>query len=51
MLTVSQILVIALIIIAAIVAAGLMLKKNMWKWIITYWCVLTLKNLADYLKL
>ena len=38
----SQILVFALMGIAAVVAAGLMRKKNMWKWIIAYWVVLTL---------
>lgn len=50
MMTVSQILVLGLIGIAAWVAIGLMRKKNMWRWIILYWVVLTLKNAADYLK-
>ena len=50
MMTVSQILVLFLIGIAALVAVGLMRKKNMWRWIILYWVVLTAKNLADYLK-
>lgn len=49
MVTVSQILVLCLIGIAAWVAIGLMRKKNMWKWIILYWVVLTAKNLADYM--
>ena len=50
MMTVSQILVLCLIGIAAWVAVGLMRNKNMWRWIILYWVVLTLKNAADYLK-
>lgn len=50
MMTVSQILVLCLIGIAALVAVGLMRKKNMWKWIILYWVVLTMKNLADFMK-
>ena len=50
MMTVSQVLVLCLIGIAARVAVGLMRKKNMWRWIILYWVVLTLKNAADYLK-
>lgn len=44
---VSQILVAILIVIAAIVAGGLMLSRNMWAWIIAYWIVLLLKNAAD----
>ena len=48
---VSQILIIVLILIAATVAVGLMRKQNMWKWIIAYWIVLTLKNVSDFLKL
>ena len=36
MWTVSQILVLCLIGIAAWVAVGLMRKRNMWKWIILY---------------
>ena len=51
MLTVSQFLVILLALDAAWVCAGLCQRKNMWKWIIVYWLVLTLKNLADFLKI
>lgn len=50
-MTASQIFIFVLILIAAIVACGLMRKKNMWKWIIAYWVVLTIKNLCDALKL
>lgn len=50
MMTVSQVLVLCLIGIAAWVAVGLARKKVMWKWIILYWVVLTAKNAADYLK-
>ena len=51
MLTVSQGLVILLMLDAAWVCAGLARKKNMWKWIVLYWAILTLKNLADFLKI
>ena len=44
MLTISQILVLCLIAIAEWVAVGLMQKKVMWKWIVLYWAVLTVKN-------
>lgn len=50
-MTASQIFIFVLIIIAAIVAIGLIQKQNMWKWIIAYWVVLTVKNLCDLLKL
>lgn len=43
---VDQLFVLALALIAAKVAVGLAQKKNMWKSIITYWLVLTAKNLA-----
>lgn len=49
MWTVSQILVLCLILIAGWVAVGLARKKVMWKWIVLYWVVLTLKNAADFL--
>lgn len=49
--TASQVLVLCLCLIAAIVAIGLGMKKNMWKFIILYWVTLTLKNLADLLKI
>lgn len=51
MITVSQCLIVLLIIIAARVAIGLMYKCNMWRWIIAYWVVLTLKNLADFIRI
>lgn len=45
----SQALICMLAIIAALVAYGLYRKKVMWKWIVLYWCVLTLKNIVDML--
>ena len=45
----SQILIIVLAVIAAIVAAGLYKKRNMWPWIIAYWITLTIKNIIDYI--
>lgn len=42
-------LVIILAAIAGIVLYGLVKKRNMWVWIIAYWAVLTLKNIADFI--
>ena len=42
-------LVIVLAAIAGIVLYGLVKKRNMWIWIIAYWAVLTLKNIADFI--
>ena len=42
-------LVIILAAIAGIVLYGLAKKRNMWVWIIAYWTVLTLKNIADFI--
>lgn len=42
-------LVIILAAIAGIVLYGLAKKRNMWVWIIAYWAVLTLKNIADFI--
>ena len=43
----SACLVILLAVIAAVVLAGLIAGRNMWAFIIAYWAVLTIKNLAD----
>jgi len=48
---VSQILVFLLMADAAWVASGLTGKKNMWKWIVAYWVILTIKNFADLLAI
>lgn len=45
---VSQVFVFGLMAVAAIVAAGLARKKNMWRWIVTYWVLLTMKNAVDF---
>ena len=42
-------LVIVLAAIAGVVLYGLIKKHNMWGWIIAYWAVLTLKNIADFI--
>lgn len=47
----SQMLVVALIVIAAIVAVMLMCGVSAWLVIILYWVVLTGKNACDYLAL
>jgi len=44
---ISAMLVIALAIIAAIVAVGLMKKKRIQWFIVLYWIVLTVKNTVD----
>ena len=45
----SQIMVFLLMADALIVVIGLFRKRNMWKWIITYWVLLTIKNFIDFL--
>jgi len=42
-------LIIALALIAAVVATGLIMGWSMWAWIIIYWLTLTIKNVVDYL--
>ncbi|MBR4442537.1 MAG: hypothetical protein IKS52_04625 [Clostridia bacterium] len=46
---ISQTLVFLLMLDAAWVAIGLARKKNMWKWIVLYWLILTVKNAVDAL--
>lgn len=43
----SQALIFALIIIAAVVAVTLAARKSAWILIIVYWVVLTIKNIVD----
>lgn len=45
----TNLLIIFLAVIAAVVACGLYRKRNMWHWILLYWIVLTIKNLLDYI--
>lgn len=47
---VSQIMVFLLCADAAYVSVGLLKKRNMWKWIILYWILLTCKNLVDFIS-
>ena len=42
-------LVLALMVIAAIVLVGLYRRRNMWKWIVAYWAVLTIRNMVSLL--
>lgn len=44
----TNLLIILLAILAAYVAYGLYHKQNMWKWIVAYWTVLTVKNVVDF---
>lgn len=41
--------IIALAVIAAVVATGLIAGYSMWAWIVAYWLVLTTKNILDYI--
>lgn len=47
MITLGQLLIFFLMLDAAIVAGGLLRKKNMWVWICLYWIILTAKNFVD----
>lgn len=42
-------LVLALMVIAAVVLAGLARRRNMWRWIVAYWAVLTIRNMVSLL--
>lgn len=44
MQTLDTALVLALMLIAAVVLAGLVRRRNMWRWIVAYWAVLTVRN-------
>ena len=44
---ITQLLIFLLMADAAYVAYGLMRKRNMWKLIVLYWVILTVKNLVD----
>ena len=46
----SQFLILLLMLDAAWVANGLVNHRDMWKWIVLYWVILTLKNLVDWMK-
>ena len=43
----TQVLIFALMLDAAIVWAGLEKKRNMWAFIVVYWAILTMKNAWD----
>ena len=43
-------LTIALAVLAAIVATGLIAGLQMWPWIVLYWCAVTAKNALDALR-
>lgn len=46
---ITDALILALAVIAAVVATGLIMGWSMWAWIILYWLVLTVKNVVDYI--
>lgn len=46
----TNILIIVLAVISAVVATGLIAGYAMQAWIVAYWLVLTMKNLLDYAK-
>jgi len=45
----SQICVIGLIIVAAVVSVKQIRKHNPWYWVIAYWVLLTIKNMCDWI--
>lgn len=45
----SALLVLALVAIALTVCAGLAAGVSMWPWIVSYWAVLTAKNIVDWI--
>lgn len=45
----TDILILALAVIAAVVATGLIMDVSVWPMIIVYWLVLTIKNVLDYI--
>lgn len=46
---VTAFIILCLAAIAARIAVGLARRRlNMWKWIILYWIVLTVKNVLDF---
>ena len=47
---IAQLLIILLMADAAWVACGLIRKRNMWRWIVLYWILLTAKNAADLMR-
>ena len=49
MIKASKCLILALAIIAAVVAVGLIAGLSMWPVIVAYWCTLAAKNLVDYI--
>lgn len=47
---IAQILIFLLMADAAWVAYGLIRKRNMWRWIVLYWLILTAKNMVDLMR-
>lgn len=45
----SAALVLALAAIALTVCAGMAAGVSMWPWIVSYWAVLTAKNIVDWI--
>lgn len=46
---IDQLFVLALALIALRVAAGVAKGASMWRWVVVYWVVLTLKNAAAWI--
>lgn len=46
---ITDALILALAVVAAVVATGLIMGWSMWAWIILYWLVLTAKNVLDWI--
>ena len=50
-MTVTDYLILLLMVDAAVVFFGLTKKKNMWPFIVVYWLILTIKNMIDFVKI
>lgn len=47
-MTQDQMMILLLMADAAVVAIGLLRKKNMWLFIVLYWLLLTIKNIMNF---
>lgn len=43
-------MILILLMLSAITAAGLIKRRNMWPFIVAYWLVLTIKNFLDLVE-
>ena len=48
---IKNILTVCLMLEAALVLIGLLLKRDVWIGIVFYWAILLIKNVADYMDI